>query len=209
MTRVCVYIDGFNLYHAIHNLKDNRLKWLNLKALIGFFLDPNVHRLQEVYYFSAFATWKPDAHTRHIAYEKALKISGVKTIMGKFKNKDRSCNNCGATWIGHEEKETDVNIALYLLNDAYQDKYDEAIIISQDSDLFPAIKLVKQHFPAKSIKIITPPNMWHSKEMAQVVGKKKLGKIQQIHIERSLFPEEIKDSHGNVLVYRPVKYGKK
>lgn len=208
MIRVCTFIDGFNLYHAIDDLTDNRLKWLDLKKLVGHFLDPKIHELIDVYYFSAFATWKKDAYSRHLLYEKALKNSGVKTVMGKFKEKDRYCRSCNARWKAHEEKETDVNIALYLLDGAYQDLYDEAIVISQDSDLFPAIKLVKQRFPQKTIKIITPPNMRHSKEMAQIVGKK-LGKIQLVHLERSQFPEIVQNGSGKGDAVRPEKYGRK
>jgi uncharacterized LabA/DUF88 family protein len=209
MIRVRVYIDGFNLYHALDKLRDNRLKWLDLRKLILNFLDPNVHSLDQVKYFSAYATWKPDAYARHIQYVRALEATGVTPVMGRFKAKDRSCNKCHAKWIGHEEKETDVNIALSLIDDAYQDLYDEAIIVSQDSDLFPAIKLVRQRFPKKTIKIITPPNMRHSKEMAQVVDHKKLGQIKPIHIERSLLPEEIKDGKGAVIAARPIKYAKR
>ncbi len=204
-TRICVYIDGYNLYHAIDSLKEDKLKWLDLNSLVHHFLNTNLHSLQNIYYFSAYATWRNEAFKRHKIYERALVNSGVKTIMGKFKKKDRFCKNCKSKWIGHEEKETDVNIALYLLNDAYQDKYDEAIIISQDSDLFPAIKLVKKYFPEKNIKIITPPNLHHSKEMAQIVGKKKLGSIKKIHLERSLLPEKIRDKNGR-LIRRPTKY---
>ena len=58
----------------------------------------------------------------------------------------------------------------------------------------------------KKIKIITPPNLHHSKEMAQIVGKKKLGKIQKIHLERSLLPEKIIDENGKQIT-RPKKYG--
>lgn len=206
MKRVCVYVDGFNLYHAIKALNDNRLKWLDLTALIKHFLDPKIHELKKIYYFSAYATWKPGAHSRHIEYEKALKASGVETIMWQFKVKDRECRSCGSSWKGHEEKETDVNIALRLLDDAYLDNYDEAIIISQDSDLFPAIKLVKGRFSSKSIRIITPPNMHHSKEMAKVVGDKKLSKIKLVHIQRSLFPDVIKNAAGQTVVEKPIKY---
>ncbi len=209
MIRVRVYVDGFNLYHAIDKLKDNRLKWLDLCKLVHNFLDPKVHKLDTVFYFSAYATWKSEAYSRHIAYVKALRISGVRTVMGQFKAKDRSCNKCKSKWMAHEEKETDVNIALSLLDDAYQDNYDEAIIISQDSDLFPAIKLVQQRFPEKTIKIITPPNMRHSKEMAKIVDHKKLAQIKPIHVQRSLFPEQIKDEEGKIVVSRPVKYAKK
>lgn len=205
MVRVNVYVDGYNLYHAIDNLKDDTLKWLDLRALMANFLDPNLHNLQRVYYFSAYATWRQKAYQRHRLYEQALRVSGVETVMGKFKEKDRSCRKCKDTWIAHEEKETDVNIALYLLNDAYQDQYDEAVIISQDSDLFPAIKMVKKHFPQKSVKIITPPNLHHSKEMAQLVGKKKLSKIKTIHLQRSLLPAALVMPNGKV-IKRPSKY---
>ncbi|MGB0719935.1 MAG: NYN domain-containing protein [Bdellovibrionales bacterium] len=205
MIRVNVYIDGYNLYHAIDNLNDDALKWLDLRSLMQNFTDPAIHDLQDVYYFSAYATWKNKAYQRHKLYQQALSANGVKTVMGSFKEKDRFCRACNARWIAHEEKETDVNIALYLLNDAHLDVYDEAIIVSQDSDLFPAIKMVKKQFPQKSIKIITPPGLKHSKEMAKVVGKKKLGEIKRIHIERSLFGKEIKIS-GTKLITRPQKY---
>lgn len=205
MIRVNVYVDGYNLYHAVDNLNDDRLKWLDLRCLMSHFLDSNIHNLQDVYYFSAYATWKNKAYKRHEVYTRALLAMGVTTIMGKFRAKDRFCRSCSAKWIGHEEKETDVNIALYLLNDAYQDQYDEAIIVSQDSDLFPAIKMVNKHFPKKSIKIITPPNLHHSKEMAQVVGKKKLGKIKRVHLERSLLPDEINLPNGKRIT-KPKKY---
>jgi hypothetical protein len=39
--RVAIYIDGFNLYHAIADLNDDRLKWLNLVALGRSFLREN------------------------------------------------------------------------------------------------------------------------------------------------------------------------
>ncbi len=49
--------------------------------------------------------------------------------------------------------------------------------------------------------------MSHSKAMAKIVGSKKLASIKLLHIERSLFPEEIKDSiTGTVIVNRPIEY---
>jgi len=208
MERVNVYIDGYNLYHAIDRLNDNRLKWLDLTKLISHFLHPNRHTLNKIHYFSAYATWKKGAFKRHKIYTRALDTTGVNTIIGGFKEKDRYCRSCKAKWKGHEEKETDVNIALNLLNDAYQDEYDEAIIVSQDSDLFPAIKLVKKHFPEKIIRIITPPNLHHSREMASLVGKKRLASIKEIHLQRSLLPREITTQAGKIIT-RPAKYDSK
>jgi uncharacterized LabA/DUF88 family protein len=207
MIRVSAYVDGFNLYHAIANLNDNRLKWLDLKALVQIFIDPKIHQLVSVSYFSAFATWKQSAYGRHILYERALSTTGVKTVMGHFKEKDKSCPKCRHRWKGHEEKETDVNIALSLLDDAYQDIYDIALIISQDSDLFPAIKLVRTRFPNKTIKIITPPNMRHSKEMGAVVGRENLKSILPLHLARCLLPQQLTDTTGKTILI-PQEYAR-
>lgn len=205
--RVECFIDGFNLYHAIADLNVQHLKWVNLRQLISGFTDPNVHDLQAVFYFSAFATWRPDAHQRHQQYVAALKASGVTPIMGRFKEKDAFCKNCRKPYKTHEEKETDVNIALWLLNEAYTDKFDEAFILSRDSDLTPAIRMVREQFPEKKIKVISPPNAGHSKEIGKLVGTRKLAAIKPIHLERSLFPATVTDpTTGAVVARRPKPY---
>jgi hypothetical protein len=88
--RVCCYIDGFNVYHAIDDVNRaqrgalNHLKWLNLRALMCQFIDPNIHDVLDVNYFSAYMTWHPDREARHRAYVKALEHVNVRPIMGHF-----------------------------------------------------------------------------------------------------------------------------
>jgi len=41
-----------------------------------------------------------------------------------------------------EEKGSDVNLAAHLINDAHAGRFDEAIVVSGDSDLCDAIKIV-------------------------------------------------------------------
>jgi hypothetical protein len=118
MTPVCVYIDGFNLYHALLKVRDNRVKWLDLNALSHRLISPKTEKVQSIFYFSALAHWLPDKMARHAIYVKALPARGVTCILGYFKSKDRRCNSCGATWVAHEEKETDVSIGINLVNDA-------------------------------------------------------------------------------------------
>ena len=55
-----------------------------------------------------------------------------------------------------EEKQTDVNIAIYLFRLAVSDSYDKAIIISGDTDLTPAVKAVQATFPNKQIGVVLP-----------------------------------------------------
>jgi hypothetical protein len=63
----------------------------------------------------------------------------VRLIEGRFQDKPRECLNCGDRWIVYEEKETDVNIAIAMVEDAARDAYDSAILISADSDLRPVV----------------------------------------------------------------------
>jgi len=53
-----------------------------------------------------------------------------------------------------EEKGSDVNLAVHLLNDAWLDKFDCALIVSNDSDLAEAMKLVRQHHPVKKLGLV-------------------------------------------------------
>ena len=124
--------------------------------------------------------------------------------MGNFKKKPRYCKTCNRTWIGHEEKESDVCLAVTLVKEAVKNSFDLALIISADSDIAPAIRTVKELTPEKKVKILIPPDLFCPFELLQLADKKH-AKIKSIHLERSLFPEKIVDADQNV-VTRPSKY---
>jgi len=54
-----------------------------------------------------------------------------------------------------EEKGSDVNLAVHLLNDAWLDKYDCAVVIPNDSDLAEPLRLVREQ-NNKMIGLISP-----------------------------------------------------
>lgn len=208
--RVAAYVDGFNLYHAIDALcrisrgtKDH-LKWLDLYALIGKFIDPNVHQIEAINYFSAYMTWNTSREARHREYVKALTNAGVHIVLGRFKEKDAYCKTCKSTYMAREEKESDVNIATHLISDAYEDKFDQAILLSNDSDLLGPMKLIRAKFPKKKIKIIAPPARMHSKELWALATHR--AKIDEMHLEKSLFPETKINGDGTVVFKRPIEY---
>lgn len=204
MKRISVFVDGFNLYHALLRFNDNRVKWLDIAALSRRLIFPQTEQIVSIYYFSAIAHWLPGPAARHHKYLKALQSSGVKTVLGHFKNKDRGCRACGTTWIGHEEKETDVNIALYMLRGAYRDEYDKALLVSRDSDLVPAVSMVRAEFPNKEIMAVAPPLMGHSSDLLRVCSAKK--KITPDQIKTSLLPQQIHDEAGALIVACPQEY---
>ena len=203
--RVAVFVDGFNLYHAIKEEGQNYLKWVSLRKLSEVFAPKPSFEIVHVFYFSALATWRPEAMVRHRRYIKALKAEGVEVVLGSFKRKDRRCFSCKERWQAHEEKETDVNLALYLLDGAYQNTYDRALIISADSDLTPAIRMVRKQFPEKRIRIITPIGKPHCLELKEAVGgEREVRHIQRVHLEECLLPETIIDEDERIV--RPKEY---
>lgn len=207
MKRVKCFVDGFNLYHAIADLKLNHLKWLNLHKLAQAFIRPTQEVLDAVFYFSAYPTWLESSYRRHQIYVKALEAMGVTAVIGHFKEKQKKCLKCGTTWCAHEEKQSDVNFALHLLHQAHLDGFDKAFLITADSDLCPAIDLVLDTFPEKELVILTPPNRYQIAR--EIRSKVTTNKIKQKHLTVSLLPERICDEAGEVICTRPIEYALK
>jgi uncharacterized LabA/DUF88 family protein len=202
--RIIVFIDGFNLYHAIDTLHQDHLKWLDLRSLSEAFSKKSTEQIETVYYFTALATWLPDCMQRHKAYIKALESRNVTTVFGHFKKKNAKCNVCQSKWITREEKESDVNIAIYLLNEAHLDNFDKAFVITADSDLVPAIQMVLDTFPEKEIVVLTPPNRYQIAR--EIRSKVETIKIREKHLKNNLFPNIVYDENSIEIVQKPQKY---
>jgi uncharacterized LabA/DUF88 family protein len=200
MRRVTAYVDGFNLYHAIDDLKKPYLKWLDLHKLAADLCASN-ETLIGVHYFTAYATWLPPQTIRHREYVKALRHVGVKCQVGHFKSKARKCRACGITWTQHEEKESDVAMAVQLVADAFNDVFDRALVITADSDLKPPIRTINAQFPAKAINVIAPPGrMAHARDLSPIM------QITAGRLARALLPETATDGSGATIFTRPPSY---
>jgi hypothetical protein len=205
--RAVAYVDGFNLYHGIHGLRTPHLKWLDLWALCKQFAPAPDIDLLRVVYCSAFATWLPDSYRRHREYLRALTATGVTPLMGRFKRKDRGCFSCGAQWTDHEEKESDVNLAVQLTIDAFRNVFDLALLITADSDFVPAVRAVKTELPKKEIRIVTPVGQSPSVDLINAAGGSQQGRrMKLVHVEHSLLPEVVLDASGTVVASRPHEY---
>lgn len=147
--------------------------------------------------YTAYAHWRSkEAVYRHKKFIQALRYYGVKIVFGNFKEKDRRCPICKEYIKQHEEKETDVNIALDIIDYTLNKDFDGIYIISGDSDLKPAIERAKKYINtsnnllSKTIKIIFPYKQ-HTNALKKIVGKENAMGIKKHHIETSLMDEEI------------------
>ncbi|MCX8037697.1 MAG: NYN domain-containing protein [Candidatus Sumerlaeia bacterium] len=157
MARIAVYIDGFNVYHALDsNCAWHKYKWLDYRALAACYLGGK-DTLSHVRLFTSLATWNPDKVQRHRILLRAQELRGVEIILGKFKRKDTRCRaDCKKAFHTFEEKLTDVNMAAWLFRGAYLDEYDTAILITGDTDIIPAIKMIRSLFLNKKIGVVIP-----------------------------------------------------
>ncbi len=193
MNRTVFFIDGFNLYHSLLDPHSGRsqYKWLNLRKLAEqYLLSKDI--LTDILYFSALPTWNAEKRNNHEAYLHALESENIQIILGKFKKVTRNClltcnlgrNNSFETF---EEKETDVNIAIHLLEYGLTDRFDKAIIVSGDSDLIPPIKRVKELSPHKIIGCVIPKQ---GHDLGNHCDQRV--RLKESILKNSLFPREIK-----------------
>jgi len=197
VVRVAVYVDGFNLYFGLKAKYGRKYLWLDLQALAASLLRPG-QTLEQITYFTARVRNDPEGQRRQSDYLDALASysSRVTVVDGRFQEKPRRCQDCGAAWTVYEEKETDVNIAAALIEDAVLDRYDTALLISADSDLCPAIVTMKRLCPEKRIIAVFPPKR-HSADLKRAVdGYLPLGddKVRQAQL-----PTEVVNNAGITL----------
>ncbi len=162
--RVCFLVDGFNVYHSIiEAIKASpaaapSMKWLDFLAFCRSFLSAISKDavLEKVFYFSASADFRPDKAARHAILVSALRSTGVEVQLGRFKEKDVWCPNCKTGFKRHEEKETDVAVAVKLLELLAVNACDTVVLVTGDTDLAPAIRTAKALYSEKRIWVIFP-----------------------------------------------------
>jgi uncharacterized LabA/DUF88 family protein len=172
MKAIDFIVDGFNLYHSAKQAAWRLripTKWLNIDALCRSFIHITSRVLSEktelrsIYYFSALADHLEDSHPgitkRHKAFLKCLEDTGVIVELSRFKPKEIRCPHpeCGRTFVKHEEKETDVAIALKLVEVFMTGECDAAVLMTGDTDLAPAVRTTHRLFPDKRILFAFPP----------------------------------------------------
>jgi hypothetical protein len=187
--RAALYVDGFNLYHAIDDLHQNHLKWLDLWALGKLLIPSQTQTLVTVVYCTAIRTDDAKKMIRHRGYCRALEAIGVTCLKGHFSREGRNCLKCGAVWQAPVEKQGDINLAISLIDDAYTDVFDHAYLITADSDQAATVRLLRERFPQKSITTVSPPGRSHCKEiLAQTPLKIALSAT---HLARCLLPKHV------------------
>jgi 6-hydroxy-3-succinoylpyridine 3-monooxygenase len=169
--RTRVYIDGYNLYYGC--LKRSLHKWLDPRRLIECILptilyqqngEPVRYRFQTptIKYFTApileaFAKSSDSVACQthyHAALEGQLQAE-VQIIKGYHDarparahrwEEGKAARECDKIEIWKlEEKQSDVALALHAYSDAIRDEVDQIIVLTNDTDFVPAVRMIRSH----------------------------------------------------------------
>lgn len=211
MAKIKFFIDGFNLYHSIVSIeKTNKeyYKWLDIAALCKSYLPnfPSQSSIVSIKYLTALPEHlrqsNPGRILRHRAYISCLETTGVEVLKGRFKGKSVYCPSCRGYIQKHEEKETDVNIAISILESFITDECDIAAVVTGDTDLTPVIHMTKKLFPQKELLFIFPYDR-ENKEIKNLLPKSFSIKKKSYRNYQLPNPMIIK---GGKAIYKPIEW---
>jgi hypothetical protein len=175
-----------------------------------------------VYYFSALAhhLQRPDVVRRHRALLEALEDTGVQVSLARFKKKTTraSLSRCqfsvaGTRWKlrlpfsrvmvavkGFEEKETDVAIAVKMLELVQSGRVDSLVLMSGDTDLCPAVDGVRRMSPSVGLRVAFPYQRYNKDLDQRADGR---FRISPRLIAASQFPDPYVMRSGRVVPKPP------
>ena len=202
--RSALYVDGFNLYHAIKDLNEPFLKWCNLWQLGEILIPSKTEKLVKVVFCTAYYPGDSQKRWRHEQYINALTNVGVRCVFGHYIHERRDCRECRYSWEQPTEKASDLNLGLSLITDARDDVFDRAYLLTADSDQAATAKFLRDTVPKKSLITVAPPG----RNFSSNIEKYAEGRIalSRDHLERSLFPQVVLSGSGEKPGRRPREY---
>jgi uncharacterized LabA/DUF88 family protein len=197
---VNVYVDGFNLYYSC--LRNTPYRWLNLHTFCTLLFPQNT--IREIKYFTAVVHSEsndPQKQQRQQIYLRALKtIPNIRIIYGNFRSYSVNLPLASPSpkmpssvdVIKTEEKGSDVNLATHLLIDGFLNRYETAVVVSNDSDLVAPIKAVRDVLKIPVINV--NPSKMPGTQLRKAATYIK--PVREWALAASQFPNELEDATG-------------
>jgi len=213
--RIAAYVDGFNVYYNCfrgpRNASNTDLKWLDYRALFDAMFPG--HEITIVRIYTAIVSNPhddPGQAMRHDAYLRALDtVPGVEVYRGRFRRAKRDAvlarppegvDPSQVVYV-YQEKKSDVSLASHLLMDTLDDRFDRAVLLTNDTDFVVPVELVRVRYGREVI--IVSPDRAVNKELKKaasagwVLDRGLLAKCQ--------LPDPVVDSEGRS-IHKPEKW---
>ena len=207
MPRLIVYVDGFNYYYGA--VKGTPYKWADLGKLSKILFPRD--EIVLIRYFTAPVQdnpLNPGQHVRQRTYFRALRtIPNLEIHEGFFLSHSvwmpKAPPERGRVKVlKFEEKGSDVNLATHLIFDAFEDRFDVAAVISNDSDLALPIQMVQEKLgkPVGVVGYDCRLQKKYGKKCRQSARLREAASffktIRESALRRAQFPEELEDEKG-------------
>lgn len=228
--KAALYVDGFNFYYGVTNhfrpfrerlgYSLSGLCWCDFRALVERNFGHT--QLTAVKYFTAPVTTQvargeyPGEEGRYALWRAALAtIPGIRVIEGRYQPRGAECPIPGAPSHFREEKQSDVQLAIEMVIDAWEHGSNLEIqyLLTGDQDLWPAVWSCILRAPQPmEVRILLPPNVKKATALqqlqdcaARLAARQKAGERVLRRIESKLQLYEL-DEHWLVnalLPYEP------
>jgi uncharacterized LabA/DUF88 family protein len=197
------YVDGYNLYHGLREAGLRRFYWLDIPAMIRQLLKPD-QVLIRTRYFTSRTSFPPATVKRQTTYLEALQtLPDFDLIEGRYDGEPDNCERCGEPFVKHNEKMTDVNIAVAMARDAFGDQFDTAILVTGDADQVPTVRLISELWPGKKRVVCAFPPRRVSSELKRTA--RGCVHISEAVLRAAQLPE-IVTKEGGILLARPTRW---
>ena len=209
-----IYVDGFNLYYGA--LRDTEFRWLDIGGFCQRLVPRNT--INRIRYFTAPVSARvsdPHGPARQDAYLRALRaVGGINIHLGRFQQSkvrlplvdgpDGDRPQLVKVW-KTEEKGSDVNLASYLLLDAFRNESDIAVVVSNDSDLEEPIRIMIQelHVP---VGLVNPHGAKHRSLDLINLGPVFYKDVRPSALRSCQLPNPVWDSQAGIAIHRPVTW---
>jgi uncharacterized LabA/DUF88 family protein len=160
LKNIILLVDGLNLFHGLLSSYGLAHTEVNLVKLSDSIIETN----EKIYSIHLFGANFKGNSEKSIAQRKFMlqnsRLENVKTTLGKLKKREFTCNFCKHKYTFYQEKFTDVNIVLKIIEIIQNLEISKIYLISGDNDFLPIVKKVKELNSVK-IKIVIPPGIKH------------------------------------------------
>jgi uncharacterized LabA/DUF88 family protein len=143
MRKFAIFIDGNNFYFGLRKLygKEKSLKNFNFQLFAKEFAKNG--EVVKIFYYNAFLDKENNPQkyeNQKKFFDKLKQIPNFKLVLCKLLKRKIT----GTTNFYYILKEDDIHMAVDMVENAYEDTYDSAILVSGDGDFVPAVKSIKK-----------------------------------------------------------------
>ena len=205
-SKAIFYVDGFNFYYGA--VKGTPYKWLDFEALCRRLLPSD--EIIKIRYFTARVTSQPNdprQANRQETYLRALAtLPLIEIHYGRFVTRTVRLPLANPPNVGPrtvevrrtEEKGSDVNLAAFLLRDAFSRQCETAVVISNDSDLAEAVRLARTDGGVK-VGVVNPHPAKHRSALLEGTFFKQL---RRSVLAQTQLPPVLYDGRG--AIHKPI-----